>query len=154
MSIKLSDPKVTKEAQDEEDRRFGEEVEKIIDGLVSSAENVHTFSSNLNARQRRIVHEMAEKRGVFHLSQGEEAKRFISISAKPIEPVERLDEGEKEKDDHELDEDVVEDKVELKQQSEVSVKNNFEALDDKTTNTSQSNSEKRCLSYILLFEIP
>lgn len=46
---------------------------------------LHRFSSDLNARQRRIVHEKAEQAGIYHVSQGPENARFITISTKPIE---------------------------------------------------------------------
>lgn len=43
----------------------------------------HTFSSELNSFQRRIVHEIAEEFKLYHESRGEE-KRFIVVSTKPF----------------------------------------------------------------------
>lgn len=72
----------------EEDIQFEIEVVKIIDSLNDTNKREHTFSSKLNARQRRIVHEMAEKYNIYHLSYGEDENRQIKISRFPLkEPI-------------------------------------------------------------------
>lgn len=69
----------------DEDLKFKEEVERIVERL---GDEEHVFSSELNARQRRIVHEVAEKMKLNHVSRGEDAQRCITISRKPIKSVE------------------------------------------------------------------
>ena len=157
--IDFSDAKA-KEVQEEEDRRFSDEVEKIIDDLVKNTDGneVHTFPPDLNARKRRIVHEIAEKRAIFHLSQGNQVKRFISISIRPIESsiepsivVKSLGEVETK---GETNNDVVVKQNDLVDNLPVdfSIKNNFEILEDKTMNTSQSKSEKEFVFILNLYK--
>lgn len=66
----------------EEDKKFQEEAIKIIEHLKGE----HTFSCGLNSRQRRIVHELAEKYKLHHMSKGVDEQRTITISKLPIKP--------------------------------------------------------------------
>jgi hypothetical protein len=66
----------------DEDKKFEESVVAIIHNL---SDRVHEFPSTLNARQRRIVHEIAERLQIFHLSHGEGDNRTIKLSKLPIE---------------------------------------------------------------------
>jgi ATP-dependent RNA/DNA helicase IGHMBP2 len=88
-------PKILEPVQieTEEDKQFQSQVTKIIQSLKGE----HSFSNDLNSRQRRIVHELAEKYKLYHMSQGADDKRVITISkavikmpetptVKPIEP--------------------------------------------------------------------
>jgi len=76
-------PKVFEQVQieTEEDKQFQSQVVKIIEKLNGE----HTFPSDLNSRQRRIVHELAEKYKLSHLSKGTEENRAITISKFVIE---------------------------------------------------------------------
>ena len=89
-----------------EDKLFQEEVLKLINQLKNpkSEKKSHEFSSTLNPRQRRIVHELGEKHNLCHESKGENEQRYIVLSvitAEAIEPikeslVEELEDNEEE----------------------------------------------------------
>lgn len=130
-----------------DDEKFEKQVDEIIERLMnpsaSSDEVVtHRFKSDLNARQRRIVHEKAEKTALYHVSQGPENARFITISTKPIE-VSSVQEEEKKETAVELKEEAkppVSSNLQVgeldKEKAEsvdeepkpIEVKNNFESL--------------------------
>ena len=71
-------PKIFDQVQieTEEDKQFQSQVIQIIETLNGE----HTFPSDLNSRQRRIVHELAEKYNLYHMSKGTDDKRSITIS--------------------------------------------------------------------------
>ncbi len=73
--------------ESEEEKRFEENVIKIIENLQSNRNQAHTheFSCDLNARERRMVHEIAEKYQIHHFSIGEEQDRYIVLSTRPSE---------------------------------------------------------------------
>jgi ATP-dependent RNA/DNA helicase IGHMBP2 len=64
------------QVETEEDKKFQAQVVKIIENLNGE----HAFPSDLNSRQRRIVHELAEKYKLYHMSKGTDDKRTITIS--------------------------------------------------------------------------
>ena len=110
----------------EEDRLFQTKAIQIIDSLKGE----HTFPSDLNSRQRRIVHELAEQYKLYHISKGDEDKRAITISRNPIKVPEKvkLSEEPKIKPVESSQEQAVlkPENVEL----EVGDSKNFELLDD------------------------
>jgi ATP-dependent RNA/DNA helicase IGHMBP2 len=59
------------------DKTFEDEVIKIIESLNDKE---YIFPASLNARERRIVHELSEKYKINHLSVGENEERRIKIS--------------------------------------------------------------------------
>jgi len=61
---------------------FEKSIEAIIDKLRSNTNQLqaHSFPIELGARERRIVHEVAERHGVYHYSVGEGNERFVVIS--------------------------------------------------------------------------
>jgi len=65
-----------------EEINFEQSIEKIIETLKSNTNQLHThaFSAELGPRERRIVHEVAEKHGINHFSYGEGNQRYIVIS--------------------------------------------------------------------------
>ena len=65
-----------------DDSNFENEVIKVIEGLKNKE---YTFPSTLNARERRIVHELSEKYKINHVSFGENENRRIKISKIPFE---------------------------------------------------------------------
>ncbi|RNA28636.1 DNA-binding SMUBP-2 [Brachionus plicatilis] len=71
--------KKKKDAETEEDKVFQSEVNEIIEKLKNGHIQEFSFSSKLNPKQRRIVHEMAEKNKIEHESQGADDNRFIRI---------------------------------------------------------------------------
>jgi ATP-dependent RNA/DNA helicase IGHMBP2 len=137
-------PKQTTQNKDD-DERFEKEVDAIVKRLLEAKNDEpvqHRFSKNLNARQRRIVHEKAEKSGLFHLSQGPENARFITLSTKPIveevpsqdKTTETVPENKPPKEEQPK-EDVKPEKKENKSDEELEakppvfeIKNNFDAL--------------------------
>ena len=72
-----------------EDKEFEEKVCEIIERLQSNSNQLstHSFPSTLNARERRMVHEIAEKYGINHLSVGEGDDRHIILSVDEIHEV-------------------------------------------------------------------
>ncbi len=77
---------VTETKQPEMVKLSDEEVEKrrikyagIIAEMRAKRKPFHDFSKNLNARERLIVHEICEKEGLRHESQGEGKKRFVRV---------------------------------------------------------------------------
>jgi hypothetical protein len=63
----------------EEDKLFEKETIAIIENLIKLKNTQHKFSSELNSRQRRIVHELSEKYKINHESKGENDERCITI---------------------------------------------------------------------------
>ena len=70
---------------DYNDKKFEDEVIKIIEKLHDGKE--HTFPASLNARERRIVHELSEKYKIYHSSFGENEERRIKISKSPFKVI-------------------------------------------------------------------
>ena len=85
-------PKVFDQVQieTEEDKQFQSQVVRIIETLNGE----HTFPSDLNSRQRRIVHELGEKYKLYHMSKGLDDKRSITISKFEIKLPERNENNE------------------------------------------------------------
>lgn len=92
----------------DEDLIFQAETIKLIEKL----DGEHAFPSSLTARQRKIVHELAEKYKLYHQSKGENEQRFIIISSQPIKTedkitmvskIEPVDEDEQQNDEPEND---------------------------------------------------
>ncbi|XP_064476421.1 DNA-binding protein SMUBP-2-like isoform X2 [Ornithodoros turicata] len=78
------------------EERVLEEVEEFF----ASARSVHTFPSTLNSYERRLVHEVAEKFGLLHVSEGDGAERRIILRKQsaqsqvhPRSPRESMPEG-------------------------------------------------------------
>ncbi len=65
--------------ESEEDKLFEKETINIIENLINNKKGDHKFSSKLNSRQRRMVHELAEKYKINHESKGEDDERCITI---------------------------------------------------------------------------
>lgn len=61
-------------------RQFVREVETIIKNLDVE----FTFKKDLSSFERRLVHELAEKHGLYHNSDGELGSRQITISTLPL----------------------------------------------------------------------
>ena len=89
-----------------EDKEFDEAVKRIIESIKTHLLPSHSFPTDLNARQRRIVHELAEQHGICHLSRGENEQRYIMLSMKPIEesaadkPIEKVQKESHDETDH------------------------------------------------------
>lgn len=81
---KIYEP-VTIETKEEKD--FEQKVCDIIEKLQSNANQLstHNFPCSLNARERRIVHEIAGRYGINHLSVGEGDERHIVLSVNSIQ---------------------------------------------------------------------
>ena len=106
----------------EEDKLFEKETIIIIENLIKLKNGEHKFSSKLNSRQRRIVHELAEKYKINHESKGEDEERCITIwvkeekideilvnnqdISKSIEPVKSDNEKDQVKSDQVTEEEV------------------------------------------------
>jgi ATP-dependent RNA/DNA helicase IGHMBP2 len=69
-----------------QDQQFMDDVMKIVDKLKSSLDlnASHSFGTELSARQRRLVHEIAEKCQLSHVSVGENDSRHIILSVAPV----------------------------------------------------------------------
>lgn len=135
--LKISDKKTTKKETDDrkpkikrekkakinepvvietpEDKLFQDEVLKIAEQLknVKNAKKTHEFPCSLNPRQRRIVHEVAEKQSLLHESKGENEQRFIVLSFnKPSNQAENtvetmVEDGEEEEENNQDTNEVV-----------------------------------------------
>lgn len=57
-----------------------DQFEEIISQFMASPEVTYSFDSFLNSHDRMIVHEIAEKLGLFHESQGEGKNRWPKLS--------------------------------------------------------------------------
>ena len=66
------------------DKTFEDEVTKIIESLN---EKEYIFPASLNARERRILHELSENYKINHLSVGENEERRIKISKIPFKVI-------------------------------------------------------------------
>ncbi|CAF0704160.1 unnamed protein product [Brachionus calyciflorus] len=120
--------------ESEEDKKFHNQVLEIAEKVKNGAIKEHVFSSELNARQRRIVHEVAEKINLFHESQGNDENRFIKIFNKKIDEI-KFEENKK------VEETKV-DEVEEDTKDE-QVKNSFvELVDENETVKNKSNKKK------------
>lgn len=104
----------------EQEKKFEENVIRIIENLQSNSNQVHTheFSCDLNARERRMVHEIAEKYNIYHFSMGEEQTRYIVLSTRPMEQYKVKVVPKKETTDVESEADVVDVKVDIEDQEE------------------------------------
>ena len=58
--------------------------EKEIEIIIKNLEKEFSFNANLNAYERKIVHEMAEKNNLYHKTFGDEIK-IIKISKIPFD---------------------------------------------------------------------
>lgn len=110
--IKKNEPVVI---ETPEDKQFEQEVLKIVDQLKDAQNEKcsHEFSATLNARQRKIVHEIAEKHKLLHESKGENEQRYIVLSidkiVEAIKPVEdKNEENEEEEGEGEEESEQVE----------------------------------------------
>ncbi|GAB6029019.1 DNA-binding protein SMUBP-2 [Chamberlinius hualienensis] len=64
-----------------EEHNLRTKYKEILDNFKQSdTEKTYSFPSTLNSFERRLVHEIAEKLGLLHISQGEGEQRHISIS--------------------------------------------------------------------------
>lgn len=90
------------------------ELEKQIEVfLQDESQEFLNFPSNLNSFERMVVHELAEKFNLNHISKGEGKERYIQVSKKV----------EKEEEEEEIEEEIEEEKKEEKKQ-EKSLKSN------------------------------
>lgn len=114
-----------------EDIKFYSEVINIIEKLKTVKK--HKFSADLTPKQRRIVHELAEKHKIYHQTAEEEGQRFISISSHPFEEKKTVEKSEIATEDEVKLEPVREIENEAKNDDEPSVTpkpTNFSILDD------------------------
>lgn len=69
-----------KSITDEEKNAVEDEMQIKINNFLQSKNNSLSFPPTLSAYERRIVHELAEKVGVIHMSHGEGSERYIVLS--------------------------------------------------------------------------
>jgi ATP-dependent RNA/DNA helicase IGHMBP2 len=140
-----------------EDKLFQEEVSKIIDQLkdLNNNKQTHEFPNSLNTRQRRIVHELAEKHELNHESRGENEQRYIVLSfeKKKLEKTEiKETENIVQDEQEEEEEEVVESNRSKKKRNRQKVKKVIETIESSNTSVKKEEKDSKNLKLLGEFE--
>lgn len=127
--------KKKKDNDNEEDKIFMAEVNAIIEKLRNGSLQEYAFSSKLNARQRRIVHEMAEKNKIEHESQGVDDNRYIKIAIKKVVQESKPEEN------------AVAPEPIIDAKDSVEISNNFDKLAGDNLNKKKNKNKKKIENY-------
>eukprot|EP01132_Coremiostelium_polycephalum_P002517 gene2517-3115_t len=90
-----------KDVKEAEKEAISKNIESIFKTFIDSSNNIHSFPPTLSAYERLLVHQLAEKYSITHISSGEGENRVISISK--IEKEEEQDDEEQEEEEEEDD---------------------------------------------------
>ena len=126
--------------ESDEDKAFEASVLKVIEQLRADAakDRVHIFPTELDGRQRRIVHELAEKHNLHHLSAGGEESRRIMLSLSPIKQPEPAEPEVKKIGPEQVEVETV-----IETQEEICVTNKPNRFEELSQSESKSSKEKK-----------